>query len=145
MSLPLGQELVVGRIESSDRSGRTILFAGNVLTLWSLYPFQKGWIKRGDQLILVYQKIPFSNLKFALAFWNGSQNPVRGVAAITQSLSILIAAACVIIVTSVPAPLPDLWVTVCLVAATLSALYLALMLRAKAAVRSFIADAGSTS
>jgi hypothetical protein len=145
MSLPLGQELVVGRIESIDHWGRTILFAGNVLTLWSLYPFQKGWIKQGDRLVLVYQRIPFSKLRFALAFWNGPANPVRGVAAITQSLSLLIAAACIGIFSVVPAPLLGLWITVCILGAIMSSVYLALMLRAKAAVRSFIPRDGSTS
>jgi hypothetical protein len=117
-----------------------------VLTLWSLYPFQKGWIKQGDQLILVYQRVPLSKqLKFALAFWNGATNPVRGVAAVTQSLSIFVAVACIVILTKVAVPLPSLWIAVCGLAATSSALYLALMLKAKAAVRGFIADVGGVS
>jgi len=142
-TLQLGQELIVGRMESSDSSGRTILFEGNVLTLWSLYPFQKGWIKQGDELVLVFQRVPPGNLKFALAFWNGSPNPVRGVAAITQSLSVVLAMACIVVFVNVPAPFPALWITVCAVSATLSSTYLALMLRAKFVLRRFVTDLNS--
>jgi len=144
MDLPLGQKLVAGRIQSCSQSSRTILFNGAALTLMSLYPLQKGWLKQGDQMVVVYQRTPLGrNLRFVLAFWGGSPNPVRGVAAISQSLSIFIAAACIVIFTTVPAPLPGLWITVCSFGVILSSLYLTLMLRAKAILSRFIAGSAS--
>jgi hypothetical protein len=142
MSLPFGQELVVGRIESRSRSGRVMVVAGNSLTLWSLYPFQKGWIKEGDELALVYQKSPFGkNRKYALAFWNGAPNPVRGIAALTQSGALLIAATCIWGFSAMRGPSHGVWIAICSYGALISALYLLLMLRAKAALRHFIATA----
>lgn len=140
VSLPFGQQLLSSRVESCSRSGRYILLGGITLTFWSLYPFQKGWLKEGDQVAVAYQRLPLSKSKLALAFWNGFPNPVRGVAAITQSLSILIAAACIVILTKVPTPLPGLWIKVCTTVVILSSLYLILMLRAKTALRRFIAE-----
>jgi hypothetical protein len=146
MSLPLGQRLAVGRVESCSVSGRTMMFEGNALFLWSLYPFQKGWIRQGQQLVLVYQITPFSkNLKYPLALWNGPTNSVRGIAAVSQSLSIVIAGACIVIFAMTPAPLSTFWIAVCTLVIIVSSLYLALMLHAKAALRAYIARVGATS
>src|ERR1700722_13734093 len=41
VSLSLGQELVTGYVKSHSPSGRTMLFGGGTLTLWSVYPFRK--------------------------------------------------------------------------------------------------------
>jgi hypothetical protein len=140
-SLGLGQELVIGRIEAHSPSGRTMQFSDTTLTLWSLYPFQKGWLRQGDQLVVVYQKIPFSkNAKFAMAFWNGPPNPVRGVAAITQSLAVFIAAACALMFSWLSGPLTVMWLGVCIFGAAVGTAYLVLMLKAKAALRSFLAS-----
>ena len=140
MSLSLGQKLVTGCIEAHSPSGRTMQFGGSTLTLWSLYPFQKGWLKQGDQLVVVYQKLPFSkSAKFVMAFWNGPPNPVRGVAAITQSLAVFIAAACALMFSWLSGPLTTMWLGVCIFGAIVGFAYLVLMLRAKAMLRSFLA------
>jgi hypothetical protein len=141
MSLPLGQELVIGCIEAHSPSGRIIQFGSTTLMFWSLYPFQKGWLKQGDQLVVVYQKLPFNKrAKFVMAFWNGPPNPVRGVAAITQSLAVFIAVACALMFSWLSGPLTALWLGVCIFGAVVGFAYLVLMLRAKAALRSFLAN-----
>ncbi len=143
-SLSFGQELVCGRVESHGSSGRLIQFAGSALTLWSLYPFQKGWIDEGDELILVYQRVPFSkSLKFALAFWNGAANPVRGIAPFVHAFGIAIAASCIVFFSAHPSPFNDLCLVVAAFAGVVNVAYVLLMLRAVAALRRFIADAGA--
>lgn len=139
-SLSLGQELGTGYIEEHSPSGRTMQVGGNSLTLWSLYPFQKGWLKQGNQLVVVYQKLPFSkSTKFAMAFWNGPPNPVRGIAAITQSLAVLNAIACALMFSWLSGPLTAMWLGVCSFGGIVGLTYLILMLRAKAALSGFVA------
>jgi len=138
-----GQRLVVGQVESCSRFRRTAVFSGFGLTFWSLFPFYRGLIRTGDSLVVVYQTIPFStHLRFALAYWDGSPNAVRGVAPIAQSLSVLFAAGLIGFVSMVPMPLPGLWIVLGGLGLVVSAVYLVLMFRAKAALRDFLRDAG---
>jgi len=118
-----------------------IQFQGNALTLWSLSPIQRGWIDDGDELILVHQRMPFSkNTRFALAFWNGRPNPVRGIAATSHTFSIILAIVCIAGFSAETGPFNNLWIVVCILAAAISAIYLLLMWRAMGALRSFIKD-----
>lgn len=143
--LSLGQRLVAGQVESCSRLAHTAVFSGFGLTFWTLFPFQRGWIRTGDSLVVVYQTIPFStHLKFALAYWGGSASPVRGVATIAHSSSILISAALIVIVSIVPTPFPGFLMKCSLLNLAISAVYLVLMFRAKAALRAFLADAVCT-
>lgn len=139
LKLSLGQELLSGRIESCSRSSHHILLEGNALTFWSVYAFQKGWLKERDQVVLVYQTVPFlKRLKLALAFWSGPASPVRGVAAGTQSASVLIAVACIPILTSLKPHFAGFLLPLATLLIVMDVLYLVFMMRAKSALREFI-------
>ena len=140
VSLSLGQELVTGYVESHSPSGRTMLFSGDTLTLLSVYPFRKGWLKQGDQSVVVYQTLPFGNRsKYLMAFWNGSSNPVRGVAAITHILGIAVALVSALMFWRLAGSETAFALVVCGLGATVSFAYLVLMLRAKVMLRKFLA------
>jgi hypothetical protein len=139
LKLSFGERLLSGTVESRGRSSHHVVFEGDTLTFWSIYAFQKGWLKETDQTILVYQTVPFlTNLKLALAFWSGPDSSVRGVAAGAQSASVLIAAASIPILTSLKPHFSSFFVILAVLLIIVDALYLALMMRAKSALREFI-------
>jgi hypothetical protein len=132
--LGLGQELLRGRVGVESSSGRTLRINGLALTLWSLYPFQKGWIRPGIDLAIVYQHVPFSRIKLLLAFCDEHAR-VRGVAAFTQGVSLVIAGICVIFFSKAAVPFGSLLLAVSGFVAGLDVVYLSLMLRAKTNLR----------
>jgi hypothetical protein len=138
VDLLFGQELVCGRIESLGSSARVIRFGGDALTFWSRYPIRAGWMDEGDELVLVHQRVPFSSARFALAFWNGAPNPVRGIAAFVHTFGIVLSVTCMAFFSANPSPLNDLCIVVSAFAGAVSFAYLILMLRAMRALRSFI-------
>jgi hypothetical protein len=140
VKLPFGQELISDRIESCSPFSHHVRFEGGVaLTFWSVYPFHKRWLNVGDQVAVVYQTIPFfKDLKFAMAFCNGSEAPVRGVAARAQGASALIATTCILILSSMRPLFASGFIMLCSVLAIVDVLYLVLMTRAKRTLGDFI-------
>lgn len=140
VSLHLGQILASGRIESHSPSGRTILLNGETLTLWSLYPFQKGWLKKGDWFVVVYQKLPFNeHSNFLMAYSNGSAGQVRGVAAIVHTCGLVIMSLTALGLWWLANPQATMGLAVCGLVSVVDIAYLILMLRAKKILRRFLA------
>ncbi len=135
--LGLGQELLRGRVSAESSSGRTLRINGSALTLWSLYPFQKDWIRPGIDLVIVSQHVPFSHINLLLAFCD-EHAQVRGIAAVTQGVSLIIACICVIFFSKAAVPFGALLLAVSGFVAGLDVIYLSLMLRAKTNLRSAV-------
>jgi hypothetical protein len=137
------QTLHSGTIEHCAPSDHTVLFEGIALTFWSLYPLQNGWLRQGDRTVIVFQRIPFSGMSFALAYVDARTRSVRAVAPRVQIAAVLIAVACIAIFALLRPALAEFWITLCCVFVSVNALYLVFMLRAQVALRNFIASSGS--
>jgi hypothetical protein len=134
--LPLGQRLLSGRIQLLDGNGRHVQCDGHVLTFWSLQPFNKGWLKDGGEAVIVYQAVPLlKSLKLALAFYTGAAIEIRAVAPVAMSVSVLIAAVCMVAFMSLHPPLSEFLIRLCELLIVIDGLYLALMIRAKTFLR----------
>ena len=136
-SLSLGQVLVTGRIEGYDSPGRTMLFNDERLTLWSLYPFQRGWLRQGDRLVVVYQKLPFDK-KLLMVYRSESQNSLRTVAATVATLTTFISLATALLYLQTSDPWTTFVPALCVFWGVLGVTYLVLMFRALAMLRKFL-------
>lgn len=134
--LPVWQRVISGTVENSTRIGHTISFGKTRLTLWSIYPLEKGWLNERDRALIVYQQTPLGN--FALAFWNPRLSRVRGIATAAQTTSVLIGSMSAILFAWLAPPLVAMWVAICGIVVAAALLYLALMMRAKYALRKFL-------
>lgn len=117
-----------------------LVFNGDVLTLWSLYPFQKGWLRQGDQLVVVYQTLPFDKrVKLLMAYRSESQDSLRTVAAVVATLSIFIALATAIMYLQLSNSWTPMALAFCVFWGSLGSTYLVLMFRARKMLRKFLA------
>jgi hypothetical protein len=141
VSLSLGQILAVGRIEVRQPSGRTVALDGQTLTLWSLYPIHKGFIKQNDELAVVYQRLPFTERsKFLVAYYGAASNHVQGVAATVHLLGIVLMSAAATVFWWLSGPRSSVWLVACGAVAVVNITYLVLMVRAKRNLRAFLSD-----
>ena len=134
LELPLGQRLVSGKVEMPSSSGRVVRVRDQSLIFWSKYPLYKGWLKTGDEIVIVYQR----HLNLAMAFYRGSGSSVRGVAAGLQAASVLIAAACISVLAVLKPALASLYIGICGLVIVVDFAYLLLMMCAKLALRDFL-------
>jgi hypothetical protein len=139
-SLSFGQHLTFGCIWFRDRGGRYAECEENVLTFWSVYAFRQGWLKENDEAAIVYQKVPLlKGLKLALAFCTGATLEVRTVAVVTMGLSVLIAVACIFILTLLKPPLAEFFIPLCACLIVVNSLYLVLAARPKTILQACLA------
>lgn len=133
--------MLSGEIARCSRTYHLVHISGETLAFWSAYPFYAGWLKEGDQVQVVYQRIPFilGVRRIALAFRVAGSAVSRGVAAREQLGGLILASVCSWVFGWLIAPPKPALAALCSILASISLVYLALMLQAQHALRRFVA------
>jgi len=135
----MGQVLLSGRIEEVGRDSHIAVVNGERVSFLSVYPFQKGWLQRGDFVHVVYQHISIlRNSKTILAYADAATRTVRGASAWVYSLWVPLLAICIIIFANFKLAYGDLMVGLCAALLVLDLGYLSLMVRARSKLRSHL-------
>ncbi len=136
--ISLGQNIVSGRIHFSQGGSRTAEVSGQVVAFLSDWSLNQGLVKSGDQIRLVYQRLPGkSTPRLALAFSTASTPQPKGVADGAFSATAVVAALSLTWFAWL-APVRSLaWTIVCSLILVLNVAYLILVLRAKRTLEGF--------
>jgi len=133
----MAQVLLSGRIEEASRNSHTVVINGERVGFLSVYPFQKGWLKRGDFVRVVYQELPpLRSTKTVLAYADAATSTVRGASAWIYSLSVPMLSICLMVFVRINPPYGDLMAYFCAALLALDLAYLLLMVRARSILRS---------
>jgi hypothetical protein len=138
LQLRLGQSLVTGRVDLYEAGHHRISVNGLTLRFWGGYALYRNLLQKGENAAFVYQRDPFFDTNFVLAFWKGGDSPVRAVGQIIHSCFFVLAIITPIVVSVLKQDYPGWIMPVCYVLFGVSFSYLLLCLAAKRALRSAI-------
>jgi hypothetical protein len=139
--LSFGQSLIAGNVRSVDASRHCFTVGELPLRCWGGYALRKGWIRRGNWAVVVYQRL--RGLNFVLGFWNG-ESPVRGVGGLIHAFFLALAGAGASMVAMMGAGHLIWLLPICTMLFLVSATYLLLQFYAKKSLRDFINNTGSS-
>ncbi len=133
------QVLLSGRLEEASRSSHNVVINGERVGFLSVYPFQKGWLKRGDFVHVVYQGLPLlRSIRVVVAYCDAASGTVHGASAWVYSMWIPLLAICMMVFADSKPWYGQSMLALCgaLLIADLG--YLSLMVRARSMLRSTI-------
>ena len=131
-----GQVMLIGRIEEARGHSHNAVINDESLDFLSVYPFQKGWLNRGDTAAVVYQCLRWLNgSKLVLAYYSAGGS-VRGASAWVYSAWVPLFVACIIAFARWKPYYGQFMIAFCSVMLVLDLAYLALMLRARTILKS---------
>ena len=134
--LPFGQRLLLGTVTSCSTDSHSVQLGDEYLTFWSVHALRAGRIKKADQLSLVYQRIPgIPTLKVALAFRRQGSTHIHMIAPTAQAAAVLISTMCIFWFTWLSPHPRAAWAMLSGLILVEALTYLALLLRAKVALR----------
>jgi len=138
--LPLGQVIMSGRVESVEARHRRITIQNVNLRFWGGYALRNGWIRTGEWVVIVYQRL--FGLNYVMVFWKGEDARIRTVGTMVHTLFLALA---IVGVTMLPASKQGhlFWlVPACATLFVASAAYLFFIYRARRALHDAISSAG---
>jgi hypothetical protein len=130
--LPFGQVLMAGRVESTGDSRRHITVNEVDLRFWGGYALRSGWIRSGDWIALVYQKL--FGLNYVMVFWKGADTQIRKVGTGIHAFFLVLAIGGMTLIPALNQSYPIWFVPACAMLFIVSSAYLLLVIRAKRAL-----------
>jgi hypothetical protein len=140
MSLPFGQQIVSGTVESTNvKSGRyRVAVQGMSLRFWGGHALRNGSIRAGDWAVFGYQQRPRCDAKYVLVFWKGGDLPVQSVGAVIHACFLILAIVGITIIPLLKEGYSAWFIPVCGALAIESCLYLLLFLFARRALKELV-------
>lgn len=140
MQLPLGQNLITGRVTLDDAGRHRITVGGLPLRFWGGYALRQGLLRSGERAAFVYQRDPLFGTHFVLAFWKGPNTPIRGVGGVMHACFLVLAIVGTVIIPVLRENYPVWLMPVCGALFAVSCVYLLLLIFAKRALRATASD-----
>ncbi len=137
--LPFGQVLMAGSVEAMEATYHRVTIQEVDLRFWGGYALRSGWIRVGDRVVVVYQRL--LGLNYVMVLWNGGDNPIRMVGISIHAFFLLLAIAGVTLLPALKLDYPFWLVPTCAILFVVSSAYLLLVIRARRALRDVISSA----
>ena len=137
--LGMGQVLLAGNIEQVSSNSHVAQVNGELVRFVSIFPFQKGQLKPGDFVHLVYQNLLLlKNAKTVLAYSDRTAHNAFGASAWIYSIWVLLLTVCIVIFEILKPPYRDAMLGLSGALLVLDLAYLSLMFRARSRLRSHL-------
>jgi hypothetical protein len=136
--------LLSGELRQVAGNAHDVIVSGERARFLSVFPFQKGMLKPGDFVNLVFQRFPLlKNANLVLAYSDSAGLNAFGASAWIYSFWMFGLAACIVIFRTLDPWYGSAMVGLCSLLLGLDIAYLSLMLRARSKLRSYLNDGPS--